>query len=315
MKSSTGIVMEIHKRQASIMTNNGQFLKVKLGKQIPSVGEIYTGEILVKTPYHKYAAAAASLVFILLSGTVSYAYYTPTASVVVNINPSIELKVNRWDRILKTIPLNDDGKVVLASIDIKNKSLTEGLDLIVDEAKKDNFINEDYIQSGKTITVSVEKSKSNKKPDISRFEEYAKKNNLKVNVIKSKDAQPESLDNENKASTPASDKQNKNIDNENKQPNNSEENNKNKEVKKPDANSDAPNSPKDKNKDNEGNGNKNDNNNSNSSSSNWKNQDLISNQPNSTNGKNSNKNGDKSKTKDDSKDNQNNQKNESKGKN
>jgi hypothetical protein len=253
--NSTGIVMQIEKRYAFIMTNSGEFLKVKLAKAVPNLGEIYSGEIAKETPFYKYTAAAASLLFVLLSGTVSYAYYTPTSSVVVDINPSIELKVNRWDRILKTTALNKDGEKVLASLNIKNKVLSDGLDLIVEEAKRDNFINESYIQSGKAITVSFENTKSDKKPDISNFEEHAKKNNLKVNLIKDKeDKKLDSKEVEKSKPTNPS-------DNSNKQQNGTEEksNNENKNDQKinvPNTNGNSSNGTT-KSKEIENNGNKN----------------------------------------------------------
>lgn len=166
------------------MTSSGQFLKLKIGRLKPAVGEFYTGELVKATPFYKYAAAAASLAFVLFSGTATYAYYTPTSSVVVDINPSIELKLNKWNRIIKAIPLNGDGEKVLNSLNVKHKSVNDGLDSIIEEAKKDNFINDDYIKSGKIITVSVEGDDSENKLNLSEFTDYAKKNNLKVDIIK-----------------------------------------------------------------------------------------------------------------------------------
>jgi hypothetical protein len=221
--NSTGIVMQIEKRYAFIMTNSGEFLKIKIGKQLPNVGQVYTGQVAKETPFFKYASAAASLLLVLLSGTASYAYYTPTASVVVDINPSIELKVNRWDRILKTVPLNSDGEKVLSSLDIKNKALSDGLDMIVEEAKKDNFINDSYIKSGKIITVSVKDNKLDKEPDLSGFEDHTKKSNLKVKIIKNKDEKPtpnNTPENSNKENKDNLDKSNNGSD---KQQNNNEE--------------------------------------------------------------------------------------------
>jgi hypothetical protein len=184
MKNSTGVVMQLEKRHAFIMTNTGEFLKIKVGKQAPSIGEVYSGEIAKKVPIYRYASVAASLLFVLFFGGVSYAYYTPVTSVEVNINPSIELKLNRWERIIKSIPLNDDGVKVLNSLDIKNMPINEGLNLIVEEAKKDNFINDNYIESGKVITVSVKENKLDKDINLSNFEEHVKKDNLTVEIKK-----------------------------------------------------------------------------------------------------------------------------------
>ncbi len=245
--------MQVEKKHAFIMTNSGEFLKVKIDKHIPNVGQVYAGELVSATPFFKYAAAAASLLFVLLSGTASYAYYTPTASVVVDINPSIELKINRWDRILKTIPLNSDGEKVLSTLNIKNKVLSDGLDLIVEEAKKDNFINDNYIESGKAITVSVQDNKLNKEPNLARFEEYSKKNNLKVNIINKKEEQtPTKNSDNNKNSNNKGDKQqnnaekkfknndkddNDNSDNNIYTPNNSNKNNENSNTNNNDSSS------------------------------------------------------------------------------
>lgn len=182
MKNSTGIVMQHNKKNAFIMTNTGEFLKVKVNKEMPNIGEVYTGEVVKEMPIYKYAATAASLALVLLFGSAAYAYNTPVASMVIDINPSIKLDVNRWDRIIKSVPLNNDGEKVLESLNIKNKQLNEGLNLIIDEAKKDNYINSNYIESGKVITLSIENNKLNKHYDLSKFEDYVKENKLVVEV-------------------------------------------------------------------------------------------------------------------------------------
>lgn len=200
--------MQLDKRCALVMTSGGQFLKLKVRRNMPAVGEVYTGELVKATPFYKYAAAAASLAFVLFSGTATYAYYTPTSSVVVDINPSIELKLNRWNRIIKALPLNSDGEKVLSSLNIKHKSVNDGLDSIVEEAKKDNFINDNYIQSGRIIKISIESNDDDKKLNLSEFNEYAKKNNLKVDIIKKKEdkkaapKEPENAKPSNPSNTP-----------------------------------------------------------------------------------------------------------------
>lgn len=184
MKSNTGIVMQLDKKHAFIMTETGEFLKVKLNRNIPKIGEIFTGEISSKYAFYKYAAAAASLIFVLLSGSGAYAYYSPAASILVNINPSVKLQVNRWDRVIKSIPLNEDGIILLKDLNLKNNSINSALDKIIDESKKDNFINKDYIESGKTITIAVEDNKLKKDFNLSQFEEHAKENKLNIKIIK-----------------------------------------------------------------------------------------------------------------------------------
>ncbi|MBL4935702.1 anti-sigma factor domain-containing protein [Clostridium sp. YIM B02515] len=223
MKSNTGIVMQLSKRHVFIMTDTGEFLKVKLNKNAAKIGELFTGEVSSKNTFYKYAAAAASLIFVLLSGSGAYAYYTPTASILVNINPSVKLQLNRWDRVIKSIPLNEDGSALLQSLNLNNNSINSALDKIIDESKKDNFINEDYIENGKTITIAVEDNKLKKDFNLSKFEEHAKENKLNVKIIKKEEFKPQLEDtkksetNETKDAKPNTNNNNNNNNNNNPQ--------------------------------------------------------------------------------------------------
>lgn len=141
MINKTGIVLEIKNRKACIMTPGGEFAEVKILGDSPAIGSTYSGAIAPKLPLFKYIAAAACFILFVTTGSTAYAYYTPVASVVVDINPSLELKVNKWNRIIKASALNADGEKVLDSLSIKNKTIDDGLSMIVEEAERENFIN------------------------------------------------------------------------------------------------------------------------------------------------------------------------------
>jgi len=141
MISKTGIVLEIKDRKACIMTPSGEFAEVKILGDSPAIGSTYTGAIEQKLPLFKYIAAAACFILFITTGSTAYAYYTPVASVVVDLNPSLELKINKWNRIIKAAALNEDGEKMLDSLSIKNKTIDDGLSMIVEEAENENFIN------------------------------------------------------------------------------------------------------------------------------------------------------------------------------
>jgi hypothetical protein len=179
----SGIVMEVKNTKVALMTSGGEFINVKYRGMRPEIGQIFEGEQISTVPFYKYSLTAASIILLMFFGNLAYAYNTPVASIMVKINPNIELKINKWDKIIKTTPLNKDGKSVLSSLKLRNKSLDEGLDLIVEEAKKENFINQDYINSGEEITISIKDKRGNKIIDISKFINNAAKKKLKVRVI------------------------------------------------------------------------------------------------------------------------------------
>jgi len=179
--NKTGLVMKIEKNSAAIMTTSGEFFKVAVFSKIPKIGEEYTGKLKKENSLIKVLITAACLLFMALSGGGVYDYYTPTSSVVININPSIKLETNRWIKIIKCSALNKDGETILKEISIKNKSLNEGLNLIVEQSKKDNFINEKYIKDSRVISIKLS-GKNNKILDLSKFQEYIIKNNLNLEI-------------------------------------------------------------------------------------------------------------------------------------
>lgn len=179
--NKTGLVMRAERNSVSIMTSSGEFFKVEIISKVPKIGDEYTGKLKKENSFLKKLVTAACLLFMVLSGGGVYAYYTPTSSVVININPSIELSANRWNKIIKYLALNKDGETILNAISIKNKSLNEGLNLIVEQSKKDDFINEEYIKASKVISIQISE-KNNKGVDLSKFEDYAAKNNLNLKI-------------------------------------------------------------------------------------------------------------------------------------
>ena len=178
----TGIVIRCMNRKVGIMTENGEFLYIKINKVLPNVGEVYTGELSKKNlPFYKYAITAASLMFIVVSSTFAKAYYTPVTTIVLTINPSVSLEANRWNKIISSKALNSDGFLLLNDIKLKNKSIDNGLELLVKQAKAEHFINDDYVTAKKSITVDI-KSKTDHSIDISNLKSIIDSNNLNITI-------------------------------------------------------------------------------------------------------------------------------------
>ncbi len=182
----TGMVLEINNSKAGILTNDGQFFKVWVKKKSPSIGEVYSGQVINQNMHLKFASLAASIFLLVFLGTFAGFYFTPVTTVEININPSIELKGNVFNRIIKITPLNQDGEQILKSTNLKNKSIDDALSLIVEESIEQNFINEKYISSGKTINVNI-KGEKDSEVQLDNFYEKAEKEGLHVNIKGSED--------------------------------------------------------------------------------------------------------------------------------
>ena len=62
--------------------------------------------------------AAIVAVFLLLCGGY-YLYFIPTATISIDINPSLELSINRFDRVISVEGYNSDGKMLADTLDIR----------------------------------------------------------------------------------------------------------------------------------------------------------------------------------------------------
>lgn len=177
----TGLVVSTKGRSAVIMSDSGEFYKVNTAGKKIEIGEELTGTVTINKPFYRSLAAVASLLFFILIGSGIYIYSTPVATVLVNINPSIQLKTNRYSRIISFTALNNDGNKVLKGIKLKNKTLDDGLYLIIKQSQKDNFINDKYMDNGKKIMVDIT-SMNNRHFDLSKSELYISTSGLNAEI-------------------------------------------------------------------------------------------------------------------------------------
>ncbi|WP_139903590.1 anti-sigma-I factor RsgI family protein [Clostridium thermarum] len=178
MKKS-GIVTQIKNRYVCLLAPSGEFVKVKYKGTSPSIGEIYTGE-LYAAPRLKMPLIAASMAFILFSGGL-YSYYMPAYAVTVEINPSVKLHVNMWDRIVKAEPINEDGKKLLNSVKVTNMNIDGGLEALVTEAKEDKFIDE-ASTSDNIVKITIE-GRTVSDSSLEHFKEALKEEKINFQII------------------------------------------------------------------------------------------------------------------------------------
>jgi len=108
---------------------------------------------------HTRALIAACLTLVLVGGAggVFYQRANAVASVVsLDVNPSIELKVNRSEKVLVCTPLNEDAKAILADMsngaDLKGAKLDVAVNAIVGSLVRNGYLN----SISSAIMISVE---------------------------------------------------------------------------------------------------------------------------------------------------------------
>lgn len=112
-----------------------------------------------KTANRKWATlvAACLAVMLLCGGGVFYQRAHAVASVVsLDVNPSIELKVSRNEKVLVCTPLNEDAKAILADMsngaDLKGAKLDVAVNAIVGSLVRNGYLN----SISSAIMISVE---------------------------------------------------------------------------------------------------------------------------------------------------------------
>lgn len=75
------------------------------------------------------AAAACCLALAAVGG--HRLYFTPTSVISIDINPSIELDINRFDRVIQVSGYNDDGTAFANSLDVLYLDYSDAVDQIV----------------------------------------------------------------------------------------------------------------------------------------------------------------------------------------
>lgn len=79
--------------------------------------------------YGRLVPALACLVIVLLGGY--WLYFIPTAAISIDVNPSIELSVNRFDKVVSVHAYNDDGQALADTLQVKYMDYTAAVEQVL----------------------------------------------------------------------------------------------------------------------------------------------------------------------------------------
>ncbi|HUW64307.1 MAG TPA: anti-sigma factor domain-containing protein, partial [Spirochaetia bacterium] len=134
MALETGVVLKTSGSRCMVLTPQGEFRTVPRTQGTVSVGqEIQFAWPAAQTQW-RLLLAAASLFVILMAGTLFASIFPAAGYVSVDINPSIELGMNAWGRVVRAQGLNGDGQNLLQSLPLYGRPLDQALDNIAQKA-------------------------------------------------------------------------------------------------------------------------------------------------------------------------------------
>jgi hypothetical protein len=199
-----GKVLDIENDRVLIMTDDFVFLNIKAKPKIEIGQRITFSEDDIIRPAVRlpaYAAivaglaAAITIVFIFLQLNMwrndIYAYID------VDINPSVELSIDKDNRIAGVKPLNHDAQTLISGISLKNLSVSEALEKIIDRSEECGFVKRNAgnailisasldpdIKGNKNTVADYEEKLEDVLYSINRETEADKENNISLKVIR-----------------------------------------------------------------------------------------------------------------------------------
>ncbi len=196
--------MEVHKRFLTILTPQGEFLRARnlkenyqIGQEIDffpieqrkiskrlsfSLFQPYKGKLVVST--------ALALMLLMISilpfkqNNHVYAYLS------IDINPSLELGVNKNCQVIELIPYNEDGEKIVSLLhDWEKKDIEDVTSEIMDVIQSQGYLKENHEVILSTVYVNTDKQDHNKhiekeiEQELDKVKEIVQQEDLEVTVV------------------------------------------------------------------------------------------------------------------------------------
>ena len=106
--------------------------------------------------FRPYALASACALLLIVAGVGNWYFWEmPVAYVSVDVNPSVELTLNRRNRVTDAEGLNQDGEAVLEHVQLEGKDYLEAVELLIESDDMQAYLVEN---EKPTVTVASAKA-------------------------------------------------------------------------------------------------------------------------------------------------------------
>lgn len=151
------VIVEIRDTRAAVLADDGRIYRIQNDHY--AVGqEIEMKKQISSKAKRALVWAASAAVFVLACTTGAWAYYTPYSYVSLDVNPSIEFSLNRFNIVLSATGVNDDGEEILSGLhlgSLKHLPIEEAIALTVDQISEEGYFDGET-GGGIVLAVSAE---------------------------------------------------------------------------------------------------------------------------------------------------------------
>lgn len=174
------VIVAVEGRYAAALTQDGRVTRVR--NRGYALGQTVEPEALTAaSPLRKASAwAAAAAAALVLLGGGGYLYASPYAYVSLDVNPSVEYVLNRFDRVLQATAVNEDGGRVLEGARLANKTIDAAVRETLDRIASSGYF-EETKSNGLIIAASCQNEQASEKL-AARLEQSAQKETGNLNA-------------------------------------------------------------------------------------------------------------------------------------
>ncbi|WP_346934704.1 hypothetical protein [Clostridium sp.] len=166
------VVVEIKAGYAAVLSEDGCISKIKNRNYI--IGQVIEIKSSKFKNINKLVMCSALTAMIAIAGGITlWAYKTPYSYVSLDVNPSIEYSLNRFDKVISVTAVNDDGQEILNELELdklENQNIEDAVAETVNQISKDGYFDNNIdndIEGGIIIATSGE--------DLEKSDELAEK--------------------------------------------------------------------------------------------------------------------------------------------
>jgi len=155
------VVVEIKAGYAAVLSEDGCISKIKNKNYI--IGQVIEMKSSKFKNINKLVMCSALTAMIAIAGGITlWAYKTPYSYVSLDVNPSIEYSLNRFDKVISITAVNDDGQEILNKLELdklENENIEDAVAETVNQISKDGYFDnsiDNDIDGGIIIATSGE---------------------------------------------------------------------------------------------------------------------------------------------------------------
>ncbi len=130
------------------------FDQIQAGEALKEQTSAYLEQVRARgrsSAVRPWLAAAVACLVLMIAGIGGYqVYFTPTSVLSIEINPSVELGINRFDKVVTVQGYNEDGQALADSLDLRFLDYQQALEQLIASQSIAN-----RLEQGEILSITV----------------------------------------------------------------------------------------------------------------------------------------------------------------